>query len=380
MGAGSLGDSGVARAISGGVRPGLAPPQPTPSARLRVADAVADATATDRVPARAEGRIDTLDAARLVAILAVVFLHSTETPALKRFDLVGTFAVPFYLFASLYFQARSLRRTAPSRNIAEYVVSRLKRLYLPFLAWTVIYLVARNAKHLFVSNAPPVAFEWHHLWTGSAHHLWFLPFLIIASLLSAFAARFSNTRPTLRRAIIAACALLGGILAVAPRPAWLNHIAGQEGYFFYQCWRALPSAFLGLALAWILSTADDDDSLITPIVGLAGALLTIGTVTDQLINGYSRLERTLSGLGWMLAALATWRGPWVNWMARGGRNAYGIYLTHVLFIEGVQAVAHRAGFGSSVGLDAVTIAAGFGGGLLLTNLLSRSRRTAWLNG
>lgn len=378
MGAGSLGDSGVARAISsGGGKPAdLALPQSTPTARLSVADAIAASGA--RARRRESGRIETLDAARLIAILAVVFLHSTETPTLKRFDLVGTFAVPFYLFASLYFQARSLRRDA-SRNIVQYVVSRLKRLYLPFVAWTFIYLVARNVKHLFVSDAPPVPFEWHHLWTGSAHHLWFLPYLIIASLLSAFAARFSNTRPALRITIITICALVGGVLAVVPRPDWLNHISGEEGYFFFQCWKALPSAFLGLALAWILSNADDD-SLITPIVGLAGALLTIGTVTDQLIHGYSRLERTLSGLGWLLAALATWRGPWVQWMARGGRHAYGIYLTHVLFIEAVQAIAHRAGLGSSIGLDAVTIIAGFFGGLLLTTALDKSRHTAWLNG
>jgi fucose 4-O-acetylase-like acetyltransferase len=366
--AGVLSDSAAGRRVIIGAD--HARPLPEQSSSRRSADGAR--AAVDRA------RIDTLDAARLVALLSIIFIHTVESPQLQRLSLVGTFGVPFYLFAALYFQARSFKRN-PKRLVHRYVVDRILRLYLPFLAWSAIYLVARNLKHLLIVHTGTISATVSDLWVGVANHLWFLPLLLIVTIATAALSRACVGREWLRWWIIIGSAVIGTTLAVVPRPAWLNYAQGGEPYFFLQCWKALPSAFLGLALAWWLAF-DCDEQLFSPALGFIGLLLTIAMLANQVISGYSRIDRTLSGMGWLLAALAGWRGPWVQWMANLGRRSYGIYLAHVLIIEGVQAVAHKRGFGPSVELDAFTMVAAFAVSLAITVAISRSRYTRWING
>ncbi|CAN5540379.1 hypothetical protein BH09PLA1_BH09PLA1_30820 [soil metagenome] len=325
-----------------------------------------------------DSRIATLDAARLVALIAIIFIHTVEAPSLQRISLIGTFGVPFYLFASLYFQARSIKRH-PQRLLQQYIIERFQRLYIPFLAWTAIYLLARNAKHLLLVHDGQFSGSMSHLWTGGAHHLWFLPLLFVVTIFTAVLGRLSSQSETWRWRIIAISAMIGTILAVVPRPQWLNYAQGEEAVFYLQCWKALPSVFLGLSLAWWLAW-DCEDLLFSHALGFAGMLLTIAMLANQIISGYSRIDRTLSGLGWLLAAMAAWRGPWVNWMASVGRKSYGVYLAHVLVIEAVQTIAHRSGIGSSIGLDLFTISVGFSVALAITMAIARSSYTRWING
>ena len=60
-------------------------------------------------------------------------------------DIGYRFAVPFYLFASMYYQGLSFRRR-PDRPLGAYCLSRFRRLYGPFIAWSVIYFIARDIK------------------------------------------------------------------------------------------------------------------------------------------------------------------------------------------------------------------------------------------
>src|ERR1700733_16238896 len=55
-------------------------------------------------------RNEAIDVVRLFAAAGVVFVHATQSPVFDNWGNLIRFAVPFYLFASLYFQALSLRR------------------------------------------------------------------------------------------------------------------------------------------------------------------------------------------------------------------------------------------------------------------------------
>lgn len=368
MNAGVLSDSAAGRRVVTGADQARSLPERSSPLTQQVDAAVAN----DRL------RVDTLDAARLIALISIIFIHTAESPQLQRLSLIGTFGVPFYLFAALYFQARSFRRN-PHRLFHHYVVDRIYRLYVPFLAWSAIYLIARNLKHLFIVHDGIVHASITDLWVGVAHHLWFLPLLLIATIATAALSRMCADHRSLRWWIIIGSAIVGTILTVVPRPDWLNYAHGGEPYFFLQCWKALPSAFLGLSLAWWL-VFHCDEQLFSPALGFIGLLLTIAMLANQVISGYSRMDRTLSGMGWLLAALAAWRGAWVQWMARLGRCSYGIYLAHVLVVEGVQAIAHKRGFASSVELDVFTMLAAFAISLVITVTIARSRYTRWING
>jgi surface polysaccharide O-acyltransferase-like enzyme len=260
-----------------------------------------------------------------------------------------------------------------------YLLRRIKRLYLPMLAWTFIYLLTRDIKHHFFTHLEPVRWNPSLLLTGSAHHLWFLPMLMIVTVAAAILNHACVRRPRLRNLVIIGSAIVGTYLSVCPRPDWLNYAFDNEGYFFSQCWRALPSVFLGLAMAWWLALTRDG-SLFTPAVGFAGILVTCAMVSDQTLHGYSRLERTMSGMGWLMVALTAWSAPWVPVLARLGRHAYGIYLVHVLVIETIQAIAHHAGYGSSVELDVFTMTSTFLLSSAIAISLSRMPYLRWLNG
>jgi peptidoglycan/LPS O-acetylase OafA/YrhL len=345
----------------------VAPPAASPRA---LSDAVARQVSA--------ARIQTIDAARLIAVMGIVFIHSIETPQLLQLDYIGTFGVPFYLFASLYFQARSFRKN-PNRRLDKYIESRAMRLYVPFLGWSLIYLLARDLKHSVFTNLPPLPIEVWRLWVGTATHLWFLPMLMIVTIFIGVLSRFCSQYPRVRWTIIVISALVGTVLAIVPRPDWLNHVTNAEGAFYYNCWKTLPSVFLGLALAWWMAW-QPRELLINPAIGFAGFLMTVMMVGNQIFSGYSRVDRTLSGLGWLIAALADWRGAWVGWLARVGKHAYGIYLSHILFVEGFQAVMHHRGYGASVALDLTTAAFSFLGAVVTTLLIARTPGLRWLNG
>jgi len=323
-------------------------------------------------------RVGSLDAARLIAIGLIIFLHTAESSQLSKFGAAGTFGVPFYLFAALYFQARSFA-AKPQMLLHTYIWRRVKRLYIPMVAWTFIYIFVRDLKHHFFTHLPRVQFDYTMLWTGSAHHLWFLPLLMVVTVLAATLNRVCADRPLARTRLIYISAILGTALAVVPRPDWLNYATSLEGYFFHQCWRALPSVFLGLSLAWWLAFVRRG-ALFTPAMGFAGLLLTTAMISNQIIYGYSRLDRTLSGLGWLMVALAAWNAPWVPMLARLGRYSYGIYLIHVLIIEGLQAVLHHAGFAVSVPLDLCIMLATFTLSSLIAVAIAQVRWLRWLDG
>jgi peptidoglycan/LPS O-acetylase OafA/YrhL len=321
-------------------------------------------------------RIGGLDAARFIAIVGVIFVHTPESSLFQRWLIAGTFGVPFYLFTALYLQVRTIHLD-PHRSLLRYVWDRTRRLYVPFLAWSVIYLAARDAKHLLLTHEAVVGLSPWMLVAGTAHHLWFLPFLLFVCIAAAALNYVCERHLRLRWAVIALMGMGGLVLAIVKRPDWLNYVDGfSVAYLLW--WKALPSACWGISVAWVLTLRNDLwQRIAVPAIGGALLIVMLGL---QIADGYSRLDRTLSGLGLLLFATAAWRVPLLSWMSWIGRRSYGIYLTHVLFIEGMQAIAHQCGFGSSVALDAVTFAAGLGGGLAATIALQRTKRFAWLAG
>jgi len=343
---------------------------------LQRTSALADDSPLAPVPAIARALpanyIDTIDAARLVAIVGVVFVHAFVVP-------IASYGVPFYIFAALYFQMRSFQRH-PSATLDRYLLRRFRRLYVPFFLWTVIYAVVVWTKCYIEGTARPTLFQTAWLWTGSEFHLWFLPFLLFGTTLTAIACRLSANLPRLRMAIMVGCALFGAYLSVIRRPDWLNYDStSSEGFFFLNAWKALPSLFLGVAFAWWLADRKED-LRIPPAIGFIGLLMVVTMVADQFVNGYSRLDRTLSGLGLLLAALAPWPKQIVSVLAPIGRLSYGMYLSHLLVIGAMLGLAKRMHIPTTTQLKLFTWLATVVLSYLLAKALSRSKWLTILNG
>jgi surface polysaccharide O-acyltransferase-like enzyme len=345
------------------------------------------------VPTAVAARNEMIDVVRLFAAASVVFVHASKSVTLAPFCHSLRFAVPFFLFASLYYQSLSLRRN-PDRPLHRYVRNRFKRLYLPFLAWSLIYLLARDAKRLALLDVAAIKLHLAMLWTGTEYHLYFLPLLLLFSILLATVhwALLRHSRAW-RWPLIVLAVAAGLLIAMAHVPAsWDERfvlvsnggktLADNPTYALLWGWRAMPAGLWALAFAWLM-TAGTVVYAVPASLGIAGLGLAIVCSVWQVRYGIQVIPRALTGLGTMLPALTPWKwsGPTFALLARWGRYGYGIYLCHVLVVEAVRAVAarllHR---GPSVPMDLAIFVLGFLGSVVLVLSLGKSPRLAWLNG
>lgn len=309
-----------------------------------------------------------LDAARLLAAYAIVWLHVPRSAALASSTALGRFSVPFFTAAAVFFVWESLGR-GRSRTVVQYAGNRVLRLYVPFLAWTAAYLLFKVAK-LWLAPLQPNDFPGVEVMlVGGHYHLWFLPFIFVVTL-AVFAIGkkiVGNGIFEGRLAIVAA--MIGTALAVAPVP--------QSGMTAELWWMALPSAFLGLTLAIAYRHGAQRlmESAAATWLGLAATLLGTGYVW---IFGRNTLAETIAGLGFFIFALGKWDGPLLRRLATLGPLAYGIYLAHVLFIKICESVATKLHWSATPLLDVGTFLVAATGSTLIAWLLSRHRYTKWL--
>ena len=335
--------------------------------------------------AEARDRNEWIDVVRLIAAAGIVFIHATRVPVLEQIDHFFRFAVPFYLFASLYFQASSARRQYDRgvlRPLPKYVTGRVRRLYLPFLAWGVIYLTARELLHV-VQHQPLFAPRLDMLWTGTEYHLWFLPFLLMTSCAAAVLMRaLPLDNPRAVWPAIGVALAVGVLVAVAPMPSSWNEVFDNPTYAYVQWWRALPAGCFAVAFALFAALYPPIVERVSPTVAMTGIALAFACSLSQVFNGIQLIPRALSGLGCMLATLAPWdtSGRTVSTLASFGRNSYGIYLCHILVIEVIRVGVTRVHGSPSAAIDLLTFAIGLVGALALTSALARSPKLAWLNG
>jgi len=321
-------------------------------------------------------RNEAIDVVRLFAAVAIVYVHAVRSPALDASRDLVRFAVPFYLFASFYFQSLSLR-SKTDQTLWQYIVKRTKRLYLPFLAWSGIYMIARDIRRITLLHLGLVRLEPGLLWKGIEYQLWFLPYLLAGSILLAVIHWTMLRRDRRWRWPLIVVAVAAGFAIACTHlpPQW--DVAAEGAYV--QNYRALPALCWAMAFAWFMTMGPRVYEVSIP-VGFAGIALTIVCSIQQAIHGVELIPRALTGLGTMLAALAPWRSSWIPSLARIGRCSFGIYLCHVLVAETVRDVISRTHLPDGPGRDILIFLPTLAGSLALTLALARSRRLAWLNG
>ncbi|HEU5347803.1 MAG TPA: acyltransferase family protein, partial [Ktedonobacterales bacterium] len=143
---------------------------------------------TARMPAQTKvsRRVLYLDILRIVAMLAVVCIHTTagvlyDVSARKTLDwraaMVLTagsrWCVPMYVLLSGAFLL-TYRRRYTSR---EFIRSRLLRIGVPFLAWSIIYMIW-SAMIVHQTHISTWADVWNQLVYPAYYHLWFFYMLI----------------------------------------------------------------------------------------------------------------------------------------------------------------------------------------------------------
>ncbi|MBC8108720.1 MAG: acyltransferase [Anaerolineae bacterium] len=319
-------------------------------------------------------RLVALDAARFLAAIAIIWQHTPESPQLKPYSSLAAFAVPFFVAASILMTIESLRRK-PDRRFAPYAAARFIRIYIPFLIWTAIYLLIRNLKHSLLTGEDRVPIEPGVLISGSAHHLWFLPFLFVLSLLAFAVGQLMVGKPWLER-VIFWIALLGGTVT-----ALMSEDRFFDYYILNRIWAATPAVLWGIALAAVYRRIPPH-AWRSPALAVISAIVLIACVPLLRLRWHAHLTENLAGFALLVlglcASMGSCRSPLVRRLAVLAPLAYGIYLSHVMFLEGMQAVAARAGYKQLWWLDLLVFVFTTAAAIVFTAVVSRLRWSRWL--
>jgi surface polysaccharide O-acyltransferase-like enzyme len=320
--------------------------------------------------ARLPGRRTMFDVTRLLAAYAIVWLHTPRSTELMGSNVLGRFAVPFFVVATVFFVWQGLV-DKPGRSFRGYAMSRFERIYLPFLAWSGIYLAFKGVKNAALPEQPNDFPGLEFLWTGSFYHLWFMPFILTVSLGVFLLGRLIVARPVLEVAMGFACLILGEVVALWPLP---ETFAGPNLALIYA---ALPAVFWGIALSVVVHRGPAR-LLETTEAGVLGLIMMAASLAWLWQFGRGNMVENVAGLACTVVALAPWNNRVLAFVGRFGPLAYGIYLAHLLFIKSAEAILTKLGASSSWPIDVMVFLVAAIGSTALAWLLSQSRYTRWL--
>jgi surface polysaccharide O-acyltransferase-like enzyme len=340
----------------------IAPASPTAAPRN------ASASAAEPTP-----RWPLLEVGRWVAIYTIVWLHTVRSEALAPTTALTRFAVPFFVAACVFLVFQGVRRR-PQRTFLEYGRQRFVRIYLPFLAWSAVYLGFKALKSASMpeqANRYPTGLDL--LWAGGFYHLWFLPFILVVSL-SAFAiAKAVQARGRLRWPVAIASFAAGVAIGLPRIAAALPPNHPPLDYML----DALPAAFWGVAVA--LTYDGDLRPLWRGLSRFGLDLLAFSACIGWLwMFSRSTLVENLAGVLVLLMALRPTNAPLLLRLGQLPSLAYGIYFCHLLPIKICESLAARRGLSLSWTLDLATFVVSAAAATLLAWMLYRLRWTRWL--
>lgn len=250
-------------------------------------------------PAASIGFLPALELLRFVCAFGIVWYHM-QGPHKVLFH----FALPLFVMLAVFLSVISLQRGGERR----FWKSRLKRVLVPWLAWSAFYILVETLRGepsflTQLANNPLM------ILVGPTITLWFLPFLLIASLVVAVVVRWMDHKGDVEwlmmiAAPVAACAFWAYNHATLPTPLVL--------------WCSIfPSVLYGLVMIYARERARPWAPVLflAAVVAMSMALNSLsGTVATLFAAAIFEigLRARLKGSIWLLL----------------GQLSFGIYLMH----------------------------------------------------
>ncbi|MFC7338108.1 acyltransferase [Haloferula chungangensis] len=276
------------------------------------------------------GRNQAVEVGRLVAAIAIVWLHTVGGAEMSETSRWMRWAVPFFIGASLWFGGPSCQNQP-----IQFIKDRFWRLYPLFLIWNVFYLVVRLVASAVMNGSfqqSPSTFLQSLFFDGFAHHLWFLPFLLLVHLVQALGIAL---KPPMWFSPLAAVACLVGYEFIPP--GWIG-----GGYLAELAWWSVPAALWAVAIGFLVRRVSlTGRAGIQAVWGMGFLILGALVMAWSVIGPRDAMLEGLSGVLLFFGAMLIGESGKVSFPDRLNRLAAlsgGIYLIHVFFIEGFQDV------------------------------------------
>lgn len=316
-------------------------------------------------------RFGAVDVARLAAAAAVVWIHAISCDASEEFLPLCRFAVPFFTGAAVYFVLH--KGSSQKIPVYSYCLERARRLYVPFLWWSGVYFAARILKHALTGDGSAIALSPATLLNGTAHHLWFVPFICLASIITFVVAKRVGPLGRGHEAGWTFVFLFAGAaLALTPCPVIMETDRFPLSYFIDHSWEAMPAIFFGAALFCLLRISEPP-----MLLRVASFLLALTAIGWEFALGVDAIAPHIAGASILFFTTTQANRNWMKWIWPWTKLAFIVYLMHVLFVEALQSVANRFGGGPSLPADLSIWALALVVSALSAKYISRSRAVGW---
>jgi surface polysaccharide O-acyltransferase-like enzyme len=271
-----------------------------------------------------------LDIAKILAAFGVVTLHvKYGTPAGGVFNEVAwPTCVPFFYVASLVFFFKRLPIDSPTDVLSK----QLSRVVVPYLVWTVIYLALLFGKAWLVHKPRSLDMVGNFLYGESSVQLYFLPTLLCYQLIAWSVFQFGDReKPTGKTRWVALGAIILGIGYLINGDVQNRFGCRDTGNFI------AAALFVGVAYAW----TKKPENRYNLASGLVGAAIWIGAVSLNMLGvrldvlGYP-LVLSLGGIGFFMFASSIHIHIKNEWITKALTASFGIYLIHVILLEGFE--------------------------------------------
>lgn len=313
---------------------------------------------------------------RALAAVGVIWIHVGRSPFWNDHNLApaGSWGTAFLNSLAGFFVVFALQRRL-DRGVVAFAAHRIWRVYGAFLVWSVIYLAARLVNYAIFGKKTMLQWDWDMCFFGTTYHLWFLSYLLVITLLTLpLVAWALRSRPRMVGVSVLLVVAASAVL-ILPEPEMLSH--GREALPLYHLYARAPGFFFGLAIGlWMLAG-------FRPRVGFQQALVCAAVVVGCMYLSLTtelpkHVLNRVAATAAMMIALAPWRGDLARWLASMGKLGFGVYLCHVLFIEGFIALSKRAGVAPAFRVDVLVFVAAVVASFAFAWLMRRSRWLGWL--
>lgn len=317
---------------------------------------------------RSHERLTGFDLFRGLAAFAVITMHaglvgnSGLTKGAARLDDVFGFAVPFFLLASFYFNARSIKTGS---QIRPSIRKRAGRLLIPYIVWTLVYIGLRAGKFLILHQhsrihtmfADPIAIV---LLGASGVQLYFLPLLLVGLIVQLCIApgvyKLTNAALWVFFALTVVAdvwmASSGNAFSLSSNKAFehafntstlgiLGEITRVGLVILAHVLRCLPLILLAFVLHRYLPPVASRKAIIVSAM-LGGAILLMPLI-HVLPSPAGFGDETSSIAVFLMAWSLSFLIPKSSLLTRIGAYSFGIYLCHQVFLELLQLVFKQHG-------------------------------------
>jgi surface polysaccharide O-acyltransferase-like enzyme len=298
-------------------------------------------------------RIDSVDVFRFIAIIAVVVIHTSpfrfvdEGLKFQIADIVinqsSRFAVPFFFVISGYFYGYKFNQDKVLTDLVKRTVCKLA---LIFCFWSLFYILPFNVigvinelgyiglikvvywKVNYFFNNPLMLF-----FQGTGKHLWFIPSLICAVLVSSIFLYYKAYRML---AFVATGLFILGVLGTSYSSTFIGielDFNARNGPFF-------STIFFVIGIYLNFIKINQSTLLLLGIIlfmlGWAGQLTEVYFLRD--VGGtYSEPDFVFStlafGSGFAMVSLSNAKIFKVDKLSGLGRRTLGVYVIHMVYVD-----------------------------------------------